>query len=140
MRTLLCTMFVCALRGRQSKSERRAFPQLALCPDRASVCLNDVLADVKPQANPAAHIAVDVPEPFEYMWQRGLRNADTAVPHGEDNQFCLLLDMQRHCSAILRELHRVSQQVREYLHDAVVVEERRHAGGRRIDGECDASG
>src|ERR1019366_6750678 len=111
----------------------------ALGADAPPVGLDDLAADVEPEAEPASRLVVDLPEALEHVRQRRRVDAPTAVVHDELD----LLTAPRHMKVDRAlgggELHGVTEQVREHLHDAIVIERCDEGRNRNLDVELPPS-
>ncbi|HEY6645149.1 MAG TPA: hypothetical protein VIZ63_23670 [Povalibacter sp.] len=97
--------------------------------------LDDRTRDVQSKTQTTTRIVIDLPELLEYVWQRQRRDAGTVVIQRERDVTRLSPRMQIDSTSAWRELHGVAEQVRQYLHDAVVVEECVDAADGYLDRE-----
>src|SRR5437763_2472190 len=108
-------------RYRQREVERRPLSRLALRPDLSAVRLDDALGDRQAEARAEARGALRLPVGVEDVLQILVRDARAGVADDEEHLAVVARGAAGDAAARRRELHRVADEIREHLRDAVVI-------------------
>src|SRR5688500_18091570 len=97
------------LARRQYKPKRRALAELALHPNSPAMRLDQLVADMQSQTQPAARFLIDLPKAFEHMRQCVCANPGTVVADDELDLIPALLYIHADYAVFgPLELHRVA--------------------------------
>src|SRR6202035_2992265 len=106
---------------REREVESRSLPRLAPHPDPTAVCFDDTFGDWQSESGAHALGAFGLPVRIEDVAEVLLRNPGPGVAHREQHSRVLCLGAEADRAAAWRELHRVPDQVRQHLEDAVAI-------------------